>query len=91
MPNSVKLAKHYEDESGFDDPTLMCMVTLTEACYIWDKSPTAMRHAWWKGHISGRKSFTGGEILFAYHSIVKHYGQPKKDVFSCLLSTSPVN
>lgn len=91
MGNTVKLLKNWEEEAGFKDPALMCMVSLTEACYMWEKSPTAMRHAWWKGHISGRRSFTGGEIYLTYHSIVKHYGQPKKDVLSWLQSQSPAN
>lgn len=86
MGSIVKTIPDYEHVARFEDPALTCMVTLAEAAYMWGKSTTAIHTAYLKKQISGRKSFTGGDIMISYHSIVKHYGQPKKDVFSCLLS-----
>lgn len=70
----------------FTDPSLQWVLTLSEASVMWGKSETALRVAMWKGQISGRKSFTGGNILISYLSLVDHYGEPKKDTIQCLLS-----
>ena len=86
MANTVRPMTDHLNKARFDDPALMCMVTLTEAAYMWNKSETAITNACLKRQISWRRAFTGGNILISYHSIVKHYGQPVKDELSCLLS-----
>jgi hypothetical protein len=76
---------HYEELCEFYDATLICVVTLSEACYMWGKSETAVRTAMYKHQIQGRKPITGGDWLISRVSLVNRWGEPKKDLTCQLL------
>lgn len=50
------------------------VVTLAEAVILTGKSRTAIMLAIQTGKITGRPSFTGGEWLVVYTSLIDHYG-----------------
>lgn len=77
--------KDFESVCAFEDPTLVPVVTLSEACLMWEKSETAMMHAILKGKINARRAFTGGDWLLSRVSVIRRYGQPKKDIVCQLL------
>jgi hypothetical protein len=81
----VKLLPDYQDACWFTDPTLVPVVTLSEAVFMWGKSETAIMHQINKRQIAARRSVTGGEWLVSRVSLVKKYGQPKEDVVCQLL------
>lgn len=81
----VSRVKNYEEECSFDDPTLCAVMTVREASLMWGKSETAIFHAIYRKHISGRKSFTGGDWIISRHSMIAHYGEPKEDIVCALL------
>lgn len=80
----IRLVDKYEILCEFDDPTLIPVVTLSEACLMWGKSETAVKTAMYKGQIAGRKPITGGDWLLSRVSLIKHWGQPKED-YTCQL------
>lgn len=69
----------------WSDPSLGEVVTLSEACLMWEKSQTAMKQACFV-HLKARKSFSGGSWLISVASLIEHYGKPEKDILSCLKS-----
>lgn len=85
MPRrKITLVPHYEELCDFEDPTLICVVTLSEASLMWGKSENAVRTAMYKGQIKGRKPVTGGDWLISRVSLIARWGQPKKD-YTCQL------
>jgi hypothetical protein len=70
----------------FDDPTLCAVVTISEACAMWDKSRRYLQVLLDRGQINGRKSTTGGSILISRASLVRKLGEPVfDDVSECFL------
>lgn len=70
---------NYLDLCVYEHPALACVVTLHEACVMWEKSETALRQAMYKHQIDARKSFTGGDWIITTASLIKRYGEPKGD------------
>lgn len=70
----------------WSEPMLGEVVTLSEACIIWQKSRTAIKNAVLTHRITGRKAFTGGDWLLSVASLIEYYGKPseEKDILSCL-------
>lgn len=82
--NSTKNAKY-----KFTDVCLSAVVTVPEAALMWDKTAQSINQAWLHGHIEGRKTFSKGNILITFSSLVAHYGAPRFNLFEAL-NTNPV-
>lgn len=72
----------------WQDPVLAEVVTLAEACILFDRSQGAIKNVCLIGHVAARRSFTGGSWLISLTSLVKHYGAitPERD-FLCQTKT----
>lgn len=62
-------------------------VTLSEAVILTGMSRTAVLNALHTGKVKGRGSFTGGDWLIDYHSLIRHYPL-KEDVWQSVQSGS---
>ena len=70
----------YDVDMIFENRKLATVVTLREACRMWDKSPRQIMWAIDKDYVVSRKSITGGSWLITYDSLVKHFGEPEKSI-----------
>lgn len=80
---------HLLDEAGLEmcrwtTPVLAEVVTLSEAVVMFGKSVTAIKQAIYTHKVDARLSFTGGTWIITLESLIRRYGQPTKDVLSCL-------
>lgn len=76
MARGVKPVAHAAELCDYDSPVLATVCTLQEACYMWQKSETAIRMAIYQGRVQARKSFTGGDWLITTASLERRYGAP---------------
>lgn len=70
----------------WDADVMGTVITVGEAAYMWDMSQKAVKNAAIKCKLIARRSFTGGDWLVSYQSMVSVYGQPKEDVLTWLKS-----
>jgi len=78
-------AKENDDTvfSEWDNPVLVDVITLSEASLMWGMYPGGIKQAIFTGKLSARRAITGGTWLISYVSMVKVYGNPRKDLLSC--------
>ena len=69
----------WEYNQFFADPTLMCVVTISEASVMWDKTRKSIQVRIDKGDLAARKSTTGGSILISAASLRRLWGEPLHD------------
>lgn len=79
MGKKASPVKGYKILCTYDHPSLSIVCTLHEACFMWQRSETAIRNDMYKHKIEARKSFTGGDWLISTASLIKLYGEPKED------------
>lgn len=87
MGKKAALVKDHEFVCEYDHPILATMCTLHEACFMWQRSETAVRNDMYRRKLDARKSFTGGDWLISVSSLEKLYGKPKEDTLWQLQSS----
>lgn len=60
------------------------VITASEICLLWGKTPSSVKLAYLMGYIEGRKALTGGTWLYTVSSVTAHWGEPKIDLLNQL-------
>lgn len=64
----------------FQSPELASVITLQEACILWNKTPRQLHWAINRDQVVSRKSITSGTWLVTYSSLLSHFGEPAHNI-----------
>lgn len=73
-------AKDFSWEYHYSDQKLGDVLSMSEVELLWHKKRETIMYKWATGKLSGRKTITGGTILFTARSIFALWGEPKRDL-----------